>query len=265
MVILKEVHSKKDLKAFVKFPFKIYKNSPYWTPPIINEELATFNKKNNPVFKYAEARLFLALKNNEVVGRVAAIVNGVEVNEQKVKKMRFGWLDFIDDLEVSKALFNKVAEIGKSHKLEFIEGPVGFSNLDKVGLVTEGFNHITVMVAWYNHPYYVKHYEAANYKEEKVYLETKIPFVNINKDTFEKAQALIKKRYNLKALNFTKTSELMPYVNDMFALFNESYASLPSFVPISDEQIAHLKKKFISFVNPEYIKFVVDNTDKLIG
>ncbi|WP_136481157.1 GNAT family N-acetyltransferase [Cognatitamlana onchidii] len=265
MVILKEVKSKKDLKKFVKLPFKLYKDSKYWTPPIISEELSSFNTKENPVFNDAEARLFLAYKNNQLVGRIAAIINWVEINKQEVKKMRFGWFDFIDDFEVSQTLLNKVEDIGKLNKLEFMEGPVGFSNLDKVGLVTDGFNHIALMVTWYNHPYYVKHYEKALFKEEKVYVETKIPFKNINKEVFEKAQALIKRRYQLRALNFTKTNQLMPYVDDMFELFNESYASLPSFVPISNEQIAHLKKKFISFVNPEYIKFVVDKEDKLVG
>ncbi|WP_298534031.1 GNAT family N-acetyltransferase [uncultured Algibacter sp.] len=265
MITLKKVESKKDLKSFVKFPFKLYKDSKQWTPPIISEEINSFNKEQNPVFKYAETNIFLAYKNNEIVGRIVAIVNWVEVKEQKVKKMRFGWCDFIDDLEVSQALFNEVEKIGKSHNLEFLEGPVGFSNLDKVGVVTEGFDTIALMVTWYNHPYYAKHYEAAGYKVEKEYVETKIPFTNINKDVFYKTQDLIKRRYKLRALNFTKTSEVMPYVNEMFELFNQSYSSLPSFVPISNEQIEYFKKKFISFINPEYIKFVVDSNNELIG
>ena len=265
MVTLKEVQSKKDLKRFVKFPFKLYKDSKYWTPPIISEEVNTFNKKENPVFKDSEARLFLAYKNEEIVGRIAAIINWVEVKEQKIKKMRFGWCDFIDDFEVSQALFDEVEKIGKSHDLEYIEGPVGFSNLDKVGVVTEGFDNVALMMTWYNHPYYAKHYTTATYAVEKSYVETKIPFTNIDKKTFYKAQNLIKRRYKLRALNFTKTDEVMPYVNDMFELFNQSYASLPSFVPISDEQIEYFKKKFISFINPEYIKFVVDSNDELIG
>ncbi len=105
MITIKEVKTKKELKAFVKFPFKLYKDSKYWVPPIISQEMKTFNKKENPVFNDAEARLFLAYKNNEIVGRVAAIINWLEVKNQNLKKMRFGWFDFIDDLEVSKALF----------------------------------------------------------------------------------------------------------------------------------------------------------------
>tara|TARA_R110002050_G_scaffold296426_1_gene456369 strand:- start:13706 stop:14827 length:1122 start_codon:yes stop_codon:yes gene_type:complete len=265
MIILKEVQTKKDLKAFVKFPFKLYKDSEYWVPPIISQEIKTFDKKENPVFNDAEARLFLAYKNNEIVGRIAAITNWLEIKGQNLKKMRFGWFDFIDDLEVSKTLLNKVIEIGKDKNLEYVEGPVGFSNLDKVGVMTEGFESIAPMVTWYNYPYYVKHYEAADFKIEKSYSESKFPFKNVKPEFFYKAQELIKRRYQLKALKLTKTEEVMPYVDKMFDLFNESYASLSSFVAINDVQKEYFKKKFISFVNPEYIKFVVDKDDEMVG
>ena len=265
MITIKEVKTQKELKAFVKFPFKLYKDSKYWVPPIISQEIKTFNKKENPVFRDAEARFFLAYKNNELVGRIAAIINWLEVKNQNQKKMRFGWFDFIDDLDVSKALFSKIEDIGKENNLEFAEGPVGFSNLDKVGVITEGFDAIAPMITWYNHPYYAKHYEAANYKIEKSYSESRFPFSNVKPEAFFKAQELIKRRYNLKALTFTKTSEVMPYVDKMFDLFNASYASLSSFVAITDIQKEYFKNKFISFVNPEYIKFIIDKEDNLIG
>lgn len=265
MITIKEVKTQKELKEFVKFPFKLYKNSKYWVPPIISQEIKTFNKKENPVFKDAEARFFLAYKNDELVGRIAAIINWLEVKNQNQKKMRFGWFDFIDDLDVSKALFSKIEDIGKENNLEYAEGPVGFSNLDKVGVVTEGYDAIAPMITWYNHPYYAKHYEAAQYKIEKSYSESRFPFANVKPETFLKAQELIKKRYNLTALSFTKTSEVMPYVDKMFDLFNTSYASLSSFVAITDIQKDYFKKKFISFVNPEYIKFIIDKDDNLIG
>ncbi|TNJ46502.1 GTP cyclohydrolase [Tamlana fucoidanivorans] len=265
MITLKEVQSKKDLKTFIKFPFKLYKDSKYWTPPIISQEIKTFNKKENPVFNDADARLFLAYKNNEVVGRVAAIVNWLEIKDQNVKKMRFGWLDFIDDIEVSKALLNKVEGIGKSYQLEYTEGPVGFSNLDKVGVLTEGFDSVAPMVTWYNHPYYAKHYEAAGYAVEKSYIESRFYFSSVNPDVFTKANDLIKRRYQLEVLNFTKTEQVMPYTDKMFDLFNETYASLASFVAINDIQKAYFKKKFISFINPEYIKFIIDKNKNLVA
>jgi len=265
MISIVEATSKADLKKFVKFPFTLYKNSPYWVPPIINDELATFDKDKNPIFKDAEARFFLAYKQNKIVGRVAAIVNWIEIKDQKVKKMRFGWFDFIDDKEVSKALLTKVEEIGKQHQLEYMEGPVGFSNLDKVGVLIEGFEHIGNMITWYNHPYYADHYISEGFVKEKEYLENKFPFANAKPEFFARIQALIKKRYQLREINFTKTKDVMPMADKMFDLFNESYASLASFVPINDIQKEHFKKKYISFINPEYIKFVVDKDDNLVA
>ncbi len=265
MIEIKEAISKKELKQFVKFPFKLYKDSKYWVPPIISEELKTFDKAENPVFNDADARFFLAYRGNKIVGRIAAIVNWLEIKNQDIQKMRFGWFDFIDDLTVSKALLEKVITIGKEHQLTYAEGPVGFSNLDKVGVMTEGFDSIAPMITWYNHPYYVEHYLAHGFKVEKAYSESKFPFENVKPVFFKKAQDLIKRRYKLKALNFTETSEVMPYADRMFDLFNDSYASLSSFVEITDIQKEYFKKKFISFVNPEYIKFVIDENDKLVA
>jgi len=265
MITIKKVASKKDLKAFVKFPFSLYKDSKYWVPPIISQEMNTFNEDKNPIFNDAEATLFLAYRNNKIVGRVAAIINWLEVKDQNVKKMRFGWFDFIDDLEVSKALLNEVYKIGKNNHLEYAEGPVGFSNLDKVGVMTFGFEEVGNMVSWYNHEYYYKHYQAHGFVTEKKYEENRFPFENVKTEFFQKAQELIKRRYSLKPLDLKTTKEVMPYVDEMFDLFNETYSSLSSFVEITDIQKAYFKKKFISFINPEYIKFVLDKNDKLIA
>ena len=265
MIILQELTTKKELKKFVEFPFKLYKDNPYWVPPIIAEELESFDTNKNPVFEHAEARFFVALKNNEIVGRVAAIINHIEIEQQNIKKMRFGWFDFIDDIEVSKMLLKKVEEIGAQHHLEFMEGPVGFSNLDKVGVLTYGFDHIGTMITWYNFPYYKEHFEKLGFTVEKEYLENKFSFDGINPDFFTKITPLIQKRYKVKSINFTKSKDIFPYVNKMFDLFNETYASLSSFVPISDIQKEYFKKKYISFINPEYIKFVADENDNLVA
>ena len=265
MITIKEATSKQDLKRFVKFPFNLYKDSNQWVPPIIKQELETFNKKKNPIFNDAEAHFFLAYKNNEIVGRVAAIINWLEVKNQNQKKMRFGWFDVIDDVEVTKALLDKVAEIGKANDLDYLEGPVGFSNLDKVGVMTEGFEHMGDMITWYNYPYYAEHFKELGFTDEKLYSERRFPFENVKPEFFLKAQDLIKKRYELTALSFHKTEDVMPYADKMFDLFNESYSSLSSFVAITDIQKAYFKEKFIGFINPEYIKFVVDKDKKLIA
>jgi GNAT superfamily N-acetyltransferase len=265
MIIIKEAITKKEMTDYVKFPFSLYKNHKYWVPPLINDELETFDKTKNPAFDNAEAYFYLAYQNDKIVGRIAAIINWEEVNNQQKKKVRFGWWDVIDDVEVTKALLEKVYELGKKNNLEYVEGPMGFSNLDKVGVLTDGYDEIGSMITWYNYPYYVTHLEKLQFKTEKEYLENKMQFKNIKPEFFYKIQELIKKRYQLKPLNFSKTKDLMPYVDEMFDLFNHSYASLSSFVAISESQKAYFKKKYINFINPEFIKFVVDKNNKIVA
>jgi GNAT superfamily N-acetyltransferase len=265
MIIVKEVVSKSEITQYIKFPFSLYKNNPYWIPPLIYDELETFDKKINPAFQTAEAYFYLAYKDNKIVGRIAAIINWDEVNKQEKKKVRFGWWDTIDDIEVTKALLEKVYELGHKNNLEYVEGPMGFSNLDKVGVLTEGFNEMGSMITWYNFPYYKAHLEQLGYVKEKEFIESRFPFENVKPEFFFKVQELIKKRYQLRPLNFTKTKDIMPYVDEMFALFNDSYASLSSFVAINKTQIAYFKKKYIRFINPEYVQFVVDKNNKIIA
>jgi GNAT superfamily N-acetyltransferase len=265
MITIKEANTKALLKEYVKFPFSLYKNHVYWVPPLIQEELDGFDKTKNPAFESAEAYFYLAYKNDQIVGRIAAIINWDEVNNQQKKKVRFGWWDVIDNVEVTRALLEKVYELGRKNNLEYVEGPMGFSNLDKVGVLTEGFDEIGSMITWYNYPYYKDHLEQLGYVKEKEYLENKFPFENVKPEFFYKAQELIKKRYQLKPLNFTKTKDIMPLVDKMFDLFNNSYADLSSFVAITDVQKEYFKKKYISFINPEYIKFVEDKDHNLVA
>ncbi|MDN3673992.1 GTP cyclohydrolase [Flavobacterium branchiarum] len=265
MITIQEAKTKKELTEFIKFPFSLYKDNKYWVPPIIADELETFDKTKNPAFENAEATFYVALINNKIVGRLAAIINWSEVNNQQKKKVRFGWFDVIDDIEVTKALLEKVYELGRKNNLEHVEGPMGFSNLDKVGVLTEGFDEIGTMITWYNHPYYATHFEQLGYVVEKNYDESKFPFANVKPEHFEKANDLVKRRYQLKPLNFKTTKEVMPHVDKMFDLFNESYASLSSFVAITDIQKEYFKKKYISFINPEFIKFVEDKDHNIVA
>lgn len=265
MITIKEVTNKALLKDYIKFPFALYKNHPYWVPPLIQDEFETFDKTKNPAFTNAEAYFYLAYKDSNIVGRIAAIINWDEVNNQQKKKVRFGWWDAIDDVKVTEALLEKVYELGRKNNLEYVEGPMGFSNLDKVGVLTEGFDELGSMITWYNYPYYKEHLEELGYATEKEYIESKFPFDNVKPEFFFKAQELIKKRYEVKPLNFTKTKDILPYVDEMFDLFNKSYASLSSFVAITDIQKEYFKKKYIGFINPEYIKFVMDKDNKMVA
>jgi GNAT superfamily N-acetyltransferase len=266
VIEIKEVTgSAQGMKSFVMFPFRLYKNSKYWVPPLIADELEGFDTSKNPVFEHAEARFFLAEKQGETCGRIAAIVNNFEINQQGIKKMRFGWADFEDDTDVANALFEKVAEIGRENHLEYMEGPMGFSNLDKVGVMTHGFDQLGTMITWYNHPYYEQHYQRFGFLAEKQYDESKILLENIHPSSFEKIAQLLAKRYQLKSLSFTRTKDLLPYADRMFDLFNLSYAKLSSFVAMSDAQKQFFKKKYLNFINPEYIKFVENQEGELIA
>ncbi|WP_281336295.1 GTP cyclohydrolase [Flavobacterium eburneipallidum] len=265
MITIKEAVTKKEMTEFVKFPFSLYKDNKYWVPPIIADEIASFDRTKNPAFESAEAYFYLAYKNDKIVGRITAIINWNEVNDQQKKKVRFGWFDVIDDIEVTKALLEKVYELGRKNNLEHVEGPMGFSNLDKVGVLTEGFDQMGTMITWYNHPYFAAHLEQLGFVKEKEFIESTFPFSNVKPEFFSKAQALIKKRYELKSLTFTKTKDIMPYVDEMFDLFNNAYASLSSFVAITDIQKEYFKKKYISFINPEYIIFVLDKNNKIVA
>ncbi|MCU0351432.1 MAG: GTP cyclohydrolase [Flavobacterium sp.] len=265
MIVVKEVKTQKEIHEFVTFAFQHYKNEPNWIPPLINDEINTFDKNQNPILKKTTFHLYLAYKNNKLVGRIAGIINWDEVNLLQKSKVRFGWFEAVDDISVTEALLNQVIVLGKANNLSQIEGPQGFSNLDKVGVMTEGFNTKGNMITWFSKPYYPTHFKELGYTVEKAYIESTFSFLDINPEPFQKASRLIKERYKLKALNFNKTSEILPYIDEMFALFNESYAKLQSFVTVSEEQIKHIKEKHIGFINPEYIKFIVDENNKMIA
>ena len=267
MISIKKVTSDDDFKDFVKFPNRLYKNSKYWVSPIINEELEMMNKEKNPVFNNAEAEFFMAIKNNKIVGRIAAIVNWIEIEEQKKSKVRFGWYDVIDDLEVSKKLIDEVIKFGKKRNLSFIEGPVGFSNMDKAGLLTHGFEELNTMITWYHNSYQKDHLEKIGMKKQAEWVEYKIQIFS-EKEAPEKVKKfsnLIMKRYHLRPLNFKKTKEILPYIDEMFDLLNKTYNNLQTFVPIQKYQIDHYKDRYLRYIHPDFIKSVVDKNGKLIA
>ncbi|WP_432221967.1 GTP cyclohydrolase [Flavobacterium sp. TMP13] len=265
MITIKEAKTKKELTESIKFSFELYKNNPYWIPPLIADELEGFDKTKNPAFENAEAYFYVAYKNGKMAGRITAIINWSEVKNQGKNKVRFGWFDVIDDIEVTKALLEKVYELGQKNNMDHVEGPMGFSNLDKVGLLTKGFDEMGTMITWYNFPYYVTHLEQLGFAVEKEFIESTFPFSNVKPEFFMKATRIIKERFGLRSISFTSTKEVMERVDEMFDLFNTSYEKLASFVAVSDTQKAYFKKKYINLINPEYIKFVVDKNEKLVA
>jgi GNAT superfamily N-acetyltransferase len=265
MINVKQVTTKKELKQFVTFPFKLYKDSKYWVPPLIKDEMETLDLTKNPVSKNADANYFLAYKNNEVVGRIAVIVNHLEVEQIGKKKVRFGWLDMIDDIEVTKSLLEKVFEIGRANKLEYAEGPVGFSNMEKAGILTKGFDELNTMITWYHHPYYARHMEELGFEKQATWVEFRI---KIPKEAFEKVKKfskIVRERYKLSVIRFKNKKEIIPYVDAMFDLLNKTYNTLQTFVPIQQYQIDYYKEKYFSFIHPDYITCIKDESGKLIA
>ena len=268
MIKIITVKNSKQVKDFVMFPFKLYKDCEYWVPPIINEEIEAMDTSKNPVFKNAEAEFYLAYDEQEnIVGRIAAIVNWVEIKDQKKNKLRFGWYDTIDNIDVSKKLIEKVLEFGKERKLEFIEGPVGFSNMDKAGLLTYGYDELNTMITWYHYPYQKEHLIKLGLKQLAEWVEYKIKIFSEEEapEKVKKFAEIIAKRYNLKSINFKSTKEIIPYVDKMFELLNITYSPLQTYVTIKQYQIDFYKEKFIKYIHPDFIKCVVDSEGNLIA
>ena len=264
---LKVVKSTKDFDAFVRFPFDLYRYNSHWVPPLIKDEMETINPNTNPVYQNAKARFFLALRGEKVVGRIASIINWIEVNEVGKSKVRFGWFDVIDDLEVSKLLLEQVSLFGKEHNLKTIEGPMGFSNLDKAGMLIEGFEERNTMITLYNAPYYKNHLEALGYKMNAKWVEyeIKIDDFEASPEKVKRFSKLIMKRYELSLLQFKDKKDIIPYVDQMFQLLDETYNKLQTFVPIQRYQIEHYKERYLRFIHPDFIKCIVDSKGKLIA
>ena len=265
MITIKQISSKKELKQFVLYPFQLYKDCKYWVPPLINDEMKTLDDSKNPVFKNAEATYYMAYKNKMPVGRIAVIINHLEIDEIGKKKVRFGWLDMIDDIEVTKALLEKVYEKGRAHNLEYAEGPVGFSNMEKAGILTKGFEELNTMITWYHYPYYAKHFEQLGYKKQATWVEYKLSIPEVAFEKVKKFSRIIRERYQLTVVRFKNKKEIIPFVDDMFGLLNNTYNSLQTFVPIQQYQIDYYKKKYFGFINPDYITCINDKNNKLIA
>ena len=265
-IVIKEAKTQKEYLAFVKFPFSLYKDNPYWVPPLIKDEIQTIDPKLNPVYENAEARFFLAFKGSKIIGRIAAIVNWIEIKTVKKSKVRFGWFDVVDDIEVTKLLMDQVIAFAKEHNLKNIEGPVGFSNLDKAGLLLEGFEERNTMITLYNPPYYADHLKSLGFQiaAKWVEYEIKIDDFDSSPEKVKRFSKLIMDRYKLTLLNFKNRKEILPYIDQMFDLLDQTYNQLQTYVPIQNYQIENYKNRFLKFVNPDFIKCIIDQEGKLI-
>jgi len=263
---IKEVQSKKDLKKFITFPDKLYEGNLYRVPPLHTFEKSTLDPKKNPAFEYCEAKYWLAYKDGKIVGRIAGILNPKSNEIWKEKMMRFGWIDFVDDPEVSKALIETVENWAKEKGMEGVHGPLGFTDMDLEGMLVEGFNELATQAVLYNYPYYPEHMENLGYAKatDWVQLELKL---NQNEvpPKIRRVSQIVQKKYNLKFKKFKKAKEVKPYAKQVFDVINKSYTNLYGFVPLTDKQIEYYTKMYFDMVNPKYLGFVVDENDKLVG
>jgi hypothetical protein len=261
---IKEIYTRKELKDFVKFPMELYKENPYYVPPLIEDELDTLDKNVNPVFYHAEARYFLAYKNNKIVGRVAALLNKKEAEIGEMKQ-RFGWFDMIEDIEVANALLETVEKVAKENQLNRIEGPVGFSNMDKAGMLVYGFDKIATMITLYNHEYYSNFMEKLGFSTASEWVEYEMASPVLG-DKVIKMIDIVKQRYNLEVVPFSHKKEMMPYADQMFELLSETYGKLSSYVPLSQQQIEYYKQRYLKFLDPKFVICIKDSvTDKLMA
>lgn len=264
-IIVKQVVTKNDLEDFIKFPMDLYKNNPNYVPSLINEEKNIWNKKENPALHYSLAKQFLAYKNGKIAGRIAVIINQKEEKELGIRKVRFGWLDFIDDEDVSKALIDEAIKFAKENKIDKIEGPMGFTNLDKAGMLTMGFDKLATMIGLYNDEYYPRHLEKLGLAKEKEWVEFEINFPEVLPEKVVKFSSLIAEKYKLKVIDFKSKQEILPLVDPMFKLLDETYKHLSTYTPITEEQIKTYKEKYFPFIDKNYIICITDDKDELVS
>jgi len=260
-----EVKNDNDLKKFIKFPMELYKNNKNYVPPLINDEKNIWNPNENAALQYSEAKQFLAYKDGKIVGRIAVMINHKEEKDLGISKVRFGWLDFIDDEEVSKALIDVAITYAKEKNINKIEGPMGFTNLDKAGMLTMGFDKLATMIGLYNFEYYPQHLEKLGLVKEKEWVEFEMNFPEVLPEKVEKFSNLIAQKYKLKVLHFKNKKEILPLVDPMFDLLDKTYSALSTYTPITDEQKKTYKEKYFPFIDKNYIICVEDENHQLIS
>lgn len=264
-IVVKEVASKTDLRKFIAFPDKLYKGNKYRVPQLHMYERAALQREKNPAFEFCEAKYWLAYKENKIVGRIAGIINSKSNEIWDEKHMRFGWIDFIDDIEVSKVLVNTVEEWAKEKGMTAVHGPLGFSDMDLEGMLVEGFDEIGTQATIYNYPYYPQHLEKLGYTKDTDWVQFEIKMPDKVPDKLKRMSSLILKKYDLKILDAKKAKDVLPYAKSMFYVLNEAFKSLYGFVPLTDKQIEKYTKDYFSAIDVKFICFVLDKNDEVAG
>lgn len=265
-IIIKRVSNKKELKTFIRFNYELYKENPYSVPDLYDDMLNTFNPKKNAAFEFCEADYFLAYKDGKVVGRVAAIINRRANDTWNKKEVRFGWIDFIDDPQVSGALLQAVEQWGKERGMNTIVGPLGFTDMDAEGMLVEGFDQLSTMATIYNYPYYPKHMEQLGYEKEADWVEFKLTVPDKLPEKFIRISQLILQKYKLK-IKKLKRSEIKKggYGQRIFELINESYAPLYGYSKMTQGQIDQYVKMYLPLLDLRMVTLVENEAGEVIA
>lgn len=247
--------SRQEMETFIRFPFRLYKDQPQWVPPILMDERETLNPGKNPAFDSAEAAYWMAFKDGEPAGRIAGILLEQELKDTRLA--RFGWFDFIDDDEVSRLLL-ETAELWALRKgAAGIHGPLGFTDMDSRGILTEGFEETGPMGAQFNFPYYCRHVLRNGYHGTAEWVEYKGDLDLELSDRDLRRSEFIKDRFGLEVLDARKQKDYLPHGDDMFRLINETYSDLYGYYSLSRKQINYYIDKYLKFVRTEYFIMIL--------
>lgn len=265
-VEIKVVETKEDLKKFVLFGNELYKNNPYHIPVLVKDELETLDKDINPAFEFCEAVYYLAYKNERIVGRIAGIINHRANEAWNQTHARFGFVDFINDNEVVDALFDTVAKWAKSKGMDMLHGPMGFTDMDKEGMLVEGFDRLGTMITIYNYAYYPKQLERIGFMKDQDWKEYLITIPDSIPERHVRISNLVSQKYGLSVLKFKSNKELIPYGPVVFELINKCYANLYGFSQLSDRQIQYYSKMYMPLLRPDFVTMIRrDKDEKIIG
>ena len=263
MVTVKEVKTPAELRGFIVFQYRLYKENPFYVPPLFVDEMNALHWKKNPAFEYCEARYWMAFKNGKAAGRVAAIINRRYIEKWGLKLLRFGWIDFIDDAEVSTALMTRVEDWAGELGLDGVHGPLGFCDMDKEGMLIEGFDQTATIITIYNHPYYPAHMERLGYRKDADWLEYKLTVPRTIPENIVRLAEVVKKRSGVSLLHARTSKDLFPYARPVFHLLNETYAHLYGVVELTERQIGYYIRQYFGFLTPEFTKIVLDRDGKI--
>lgn len=264
-IIVKKITTRKDLDKFVDFPFQLFKGNQFWVPPLKFDDINTLRNDKNPAFEYCEADYWLSFCDDKPVGRVAGIINHKENECWNTSLVRFGWIDFIDDPEVSRILIETVIEWGRAKGMTGIHGPLGFTDMDPEGMLVEGFDQISSLSVIYNFPYYIDHLERLGFRKaaDWVQFEIKIP-VDVP-EKVERMTRLVLQKYDLHLLTPRKAKEIRPYAAKMFTMYNDAFHDLYGFTALTRKQMDYYTKQYFGFIKPEFVSMVIDAQDNVVG